>query len=733
MSIGSQIVTQFGPKSDEPSILSKCEELINLFGLSAEELFLKWESFVITRSVDNELELSVENLNKLQNHIQTTLVKKNKQAQANNSTIKTKQHRQINMVPNFNSPNSSKFMNMIPSTPVSSTKKRKLTTPSSSSHSHLNTTPTGGANKNDGPNTSMTSIDLRSVDGNSELNSTKTPETPSLHQSVESGKIIESLNSHLNMDINGNGNTDESSSSLEIPKVKITANFNPAKYKFRTMNQKLLEAADVLDEQIDNITKVILEHHKLDINDFFNPCLASSSEIITVGRIVPDSPLSSYDTELNTTSLFLETSRSSGIGQRISLKLDKLQDFSFFPGQIVALKGRNPSGEFFEVHENIEIPYLNAPVSTKDDLITYKNILNNNNLKIVFTSGPYTTSKELDYSNLKKFVEKMNNEVKPNVIVMTGPFIDITHPRIADGTLSFKESEVDQQQQQQQPKTLDEVFKFYIAPILKNLLPTINVILIPSTKDANNKHAAYPQDSFDRKLLGLTKNFKCFPDPCTFQLNEVLIGVSNMDIFKDLKDVNKGSYSKQLRFDRISDHLIQQRRYYPIFPGSVKFKKTTTGPFTNQVKPLSNANTNNGNNNNTLTNGGNNNNTGITNTRTVDDVILDDSEIDNHISGSDLHLPYMGLTEFGGVIPDILILPSELKQFARVVKNVVVINPGCFMKQATTGSYAVLSVKSPQVNENDDDDGSITDFDKIDGGFYVHNIWKRGRVDLVRT
>ncbi|GME93413.1 unnamed protein product [[Candida] boidinii] len=247
MSIGSQIVTQFGPKSDEPSILSKCEELINLFGLSAEELFLKWESFVITRSVDNELELSVENLNKLQNHIQTTLVKKNKQAQANNSTIKTKQHRQINMVPNFNSPNSSKFMNMIPSTPVSSTKKRKLTTPSSSSHSHLNTTPTGGANKNDGPNTSMTSIDLRSVDGNSELNSTKTPETPSLHQSVESGKIIESLNSHLNMDINGNGDTDESSSSLEIPKVKITANFNPAKYKFRTMNQKLLEAADLVE------------------------------------------------------------------------------------------------------------------------------------------------------------------------------------------------------------------------------------------------------------------------------------------------------------------------------------------------------------------------------------------------------------------------------------------------------------------------------------------------------
>ncbi|OUM51618.1 hypothetical protein BVG19_g729 [[Candida] boidinii] len=731
MSIGSQIVTQFGPKSDEPSILSKCEELINIFGLSAEELFLKWESFVITRSVDNELELSVENLNKLQSHIQTALVKKNKQAQANNSTIKAKHHRQIKMAPNFNSPNSSTFMNMIPSTPVSSTKKRKLTTPSSS-HSHLNTTPTGGTSKNGGPNTSITSIDLRSVEGNSELNSTKTPETPSLHQSVESGKIIESLNSHLNMEINGNangvnGSTDESS-SLEIPKVKITANFNPSKYKFRTMNQKLLEAADVLDEQIDNITKVVLENYKLDINDFSNPCLASSTEIITVGRIVPDSPLSSYDTELNATSLFLETSRSSGIGQRISLKLDKLQNFSFFPGQIVALKGRNPSGEFFEVHETIEIPYLNAPVSTKDDLITYKNILNNNNLKIVVTSGPYTTSKELDYSNLKKFVEKMNNEVKPNVIVMTGPFIDITHPRIVDGTLSFKESEIDQQQQQQ-PKTLDEVFKFHIAPILKNLLPTINVILIPSTKDANNKHAAYPQDSFDRKLLGLTKNFKCFPDPCTFQLNEVLIGVSNMDIFKDLKDVNKGSYAKQLRFDRISDHLIQQRRYYPIFPGSVKFRKSTTGSFNNQVKPLSNANTNNG--NNTFTNGGN---SGITNPHTVDDVILDDSEIDNHISGSDLHLPYMGLTEFGGVIPDILILPSELKQFARVVKNVVVINPGCFMKQATTGSYAVVSVKSPEINENeDDDDGAITDLDKIDGDLYVHNIWKRGRVDLVRT
>ena len=114
-----------------------------------------------------------------------------------------------------------------------------------------------------------------------------------------------------------------------------------------------------------------------------------------------------------------------------------------------------------------------------------------------------------------------------------------------------------------QPKTLDELFLKLFTPILKTISPHIQIILIPSTRDAISNHAAYPQASLNRKALQLPKkNFKCMTNPSSFQINEIYFGCSNVDTFKDLKEVIKGgSTSSRYRLDRVSEHILQPVSY----------------------------------------------------------------------------------------------------------------------------------------------------------------------------
>lgn len=648
MSLKNDLVSRFGKSIDEPELIQSCEQIVKIFSISVEDLYINWESFVVTKHDGQKLEYSTDNFLKLQNYIQGNLEKRKLHNGNAPSTVKV--NRKIN-ISNTSSP-----FNFLPATPTVLKKKQKL---DSNTPIRKLVSPSSNGTKNTPQSNIQKEI---STD-------TPTPLKTSIDQ--ESGKIIESLNGEL--DISKGFETDI---DTENP-IKLVANFDPKKYQFRTMRTKLLETADVLDDQIDTFTKIIQDHYKLTTSDFSNPSIISQSETIAVGRIVPDNPMTSTDVVLNSDSLALETSRVVGIGRRVQLDLSDLNDYTFFPGQIVALKGKNASGEYFKVTEVIEIPLLGAPISSKTELEVYNEKLNSD-VKVIVTTGPYTSIKDLNFEHLENLVSKINNEIKPHVVIMFGPFIDITHPLISNGELEVKTEDGTSKK----PNTLEEVFKFIVSPILKKINNKIQVIVIPSLKDAASKHAAYPQDSLDRKALQLTKNFKSFPNPSIFQINETLIGVSNNDIFKDLKEVVKGSSIKENRFDRISNHVISQRRFYPVFPGSTNLKKRK---------------------------------------------LASGEEVQEFMPASDLDVPYLGLAEFGDVIPDILIIPSELRFFARVVKNVLIINPGTFMRPNNLGTYAQITIKKADL-QND-----LTEVEGNDEPCYLHNIWKRARVDIVKS
>ena len=85
-----------------------------------------------------------------------------------------------------------------------------------------------------------------------------------------------------------------------------------------------------------------------------------------VGRIVVDGDMSSAThVRLSETSLALESSRSAGSGARVPLRFDTnirvrqprsgANGFGLFPGAIVALRGRNGGGGWFNATELLTV------------------------------------------------------------------------------------------------------------------------------------------------------------------------------------------------------------------------------------------------------------------------------------------------------------------------------------------------------------------------------------------
>ncbi|CAI4056166.1 hypothetical protein SUVZ_02G0810 [Saccharomyces uvarum] len=704
MSGSIDVITHFGPEADKPEIVTALQNLTKVHALTVEDLYIKWEQFS-NQKRQTHTDLTSKNLDEFKQFLQLKMEKCATQISSNSKINPSIKKPLINK-----SLNSSPLFGLnIPKTPT--LKKRRLHGPSSLSDSKKPYTAGSEVETNGNGDSSLKleftpgvpennedikfPLSAKSLNANTPIPSTfQTPTTntpTALKQSTTGGKILDSLNPE-NIEISsGNSNVGlDSTEELPPSEVRVEPFYDAKKYKFRTMRQNLQEASDVLDDQIDSFTRIIQDHYKLSPNDFADPTIQSQSEIYTVGRIVPDSP--TYDKFLNPESLALETSRMGGVGRRVRLDLSQIKELSFFLGQIVAFKGKNANGDYFTVNSTLALPYPNSPVSTPEELQEYQANLEGSSLKVIATCGPYFADDSFSLGLLEDFINRINTEVKPHVLIMFGPFIDITHPLIASGKLpNFPQFKT-------QPKTLDELFLKLFTPILKTISPHIQVILIPSTRDAISNHAAYPQASLIRKALQLPKkNFKCVTNPSSFQINEIYFGCSNVDTFKDLKEVIKGgTTSSRYRLDRVSEHILQQRRYYPIFPGSIRTRiKSNSIP----VKKESNNSKRN------------------------------EEKVYEHISGADLDVGYLGLTEFvGGFTPDIMIIPSDLQYFARVVQNVVVINPGKFIRATgNRGSYAQITVTCPDL-----EDGKLT---LVEGEepVYLHNVWKRARVDLITS
>ncbi|KAF1921414.1 DNA polymerase alpha subunit B N-terminal-domain-containing protein [Ampelomyces quisqualis] len=486
------------------------------------------------------------------------------------------------------------------------------------------------------------------------------------------------------------------------PRIKLKANTDMSKFSYRTMAMKLSEASEVLDDRIDEFRELIREHMSLDENAFGNPNFQSPSEIIAVGRIASDTS----EGKLNTAALVLEGSRRHGAGRRVPLNVGGLISYNFFPGQIVALRGTNASGDAFVVSELLSLPLLNQPATKPDELDAINARYldspeadpdNLRPLTILIASGPYTTDQNLDFAPLTTFLDNAA-EVYADSIILVGPFLDAEHPQIRTGDFDPPPNPDPDQ------STMTDLFRHHISSALQSFskrVPTCNVILVPSLRDAHHHHAAFPQDKFIKKELGLGaagKMVQCVTNPMTLSMNEMTVGMSSIDILDMLRReelVSDKSRGINL-YERCARNVLEQRSFLPLFPPMAR-EKIVPPPAAVEEKVYKNA------------------------------VEGEDADEDFGPSpflplGTMVDTSYLKLGEMLNVRPDILITPSVLQGTVKVVESVIVINPGTLAKRRAAGTYARVIVQPAR----------ISDAERERGLAVAHKLWERTRVDIVK-
>ncbi|KAK4210809.1 DNA polymerase [Rhypophila decipiens] len=502
------------------------------------------------------------------------------------------------------------------------------------------------------------------------------------------GEVIEILGDHLKP-------AEPPIAPFSEPRIKLTAASDQKKLGYRPLAMKLSEASEVLDDRIDDFMYLVMEHHNLEESAFGSAAMQSTTEIVAVGRIASDSP----EGKLNAASLVLETSRRTGGGWRVPLNLEKLPSYQFFPGQIVAFKGINTSGSSFTVHEQLAIPTLGSAASTRETLLAHRERLRGNSdpdametddsseplpLTILFASGPFTADDNLDFEPLHALCSQAA-DTYADALVLTGPFLDAEHPLIASGDFDLP-SEAEGNYDPD-TATMSTVFKYLISPIINRLAssnPSMTILLVPSVRDVIDKHVSWPQDAFSRKELNLHKNAKIVGNPMTLSMNEMVMGITSQDILYELRHeelvgTNKGGKPADPNaLSRVSRYLIEQRHYFPLFPPADRKKLPKTG-------------------------------------------------VDSGVGsgglppGAMIDVSYLRLGEMVNVRPDVLVVPSALPAFAKVVESVLVINPGYLSKRRGAGTYAKMTLYPPSL-------GSLPEVD----GMMAHQVFERARVEITK-
>ncbi|CAH7686099.1 DNA polymerase alpha/epsilon subunit B-domain-containing protein [Phakopsora pachyrhizi] len=483
-------------------------------------------------------------------------------------------------------------------------------------------------------------------------------------------QTVESFNSHLPR----HERSDLPPRSLES-RLSFEVISNRQSFKYKYMFEKLSDRSDVLDRQIEDASLILAERYG--IEEWSDPSVVRQDDVWAVGRVCPEV----QDSKITEQSCWLETSRLRGHGRRIWLKWDNdlkargveagEAGIGLFPGAIIGVRGRNGGGNYFSVNEILSMPTSKTPKSAPEDLIKMSSSLNSLPISFSVACGPFTWDDDLEFLPFESLINQLTKE-KPDLLILLGPFIDINHPFIKAGDID---------------KMPSEIFKEKITQKLKKMIeviPNLRIVLIPSQRDLLISHSVYPQSGFDSTELGLNvKGIVCLTNPVIFKINELVVGISNVDVLMPLRkeeffkpavvmneDQSDDSNSKDI-ISRACRHLLRQGSFYPLFPSAV---------------------------------GGG-----------ADLVNLD--------------LIHHDLLDLRTNPVDILILPSSLTAFSKAIDSKVIANPRQLCKGKGIGTFLRFTIY-PLDEENLKEINCIKDSNELQE--VDHKICQRCRVDIVK-
>lgn len=326
--------------------------------------------------------------------------------------------------------------------------------------------------------------------------------------------------------------TEQADVDMDIVESEFSfSQIQPTIKPYRFMYEKLKERADGLDERIDFIGSLL--ENKYGIEAFGNPAKPGQEAIYAYGLIRSDTS----EGKLNEKSILLQTSRGLGMGRTVPLDLSKVESYTFFPGQIIGVKGTNHNGSYFMVDE-ILLP--SAP-----EKVTYE-IKENKTFDMIVAAGPFTLDDDLSYRPFEELLLKCSQQ-KPDVILLMGPFLSMHHPKITSASID----------------TLPEhIFKDQVINRLEQLLDEAciktNVLIMPHANDIIQYFPLFPQPPMTH--LNIKHNrIHLLSNPTSILLNGHSISVANIDtLFKLGKEEICKNPAEADRFTRLTRHILQQ-------------------------------------------------------------------------------------------------------------------------------------------------------------------------------
>ncbi|XP_029468187.1 DNA polymerase alpha subunit B isoform X2 [Rhinatrema bivittatum] len=282
--------------------------------------------------------------------------------------------------------------------------------------------------------------------------------------------------------------------------------------------------------------------------------------------------------------------------------------------------------------------------------------------QVVVMEGINSTGRKLIVSRLYEGVplpfyeptEMLEDSVPQMVLVACGPYttsdsityepmrdlIDVINrdrPDICILLGPFLDAKHEQVENCQLTASFENVFEHCLKMIIEGTRSAASqLVFVPSMRDVNQE-CVYPQPPFS--CYEPSKDDKprvhFVSDPCTLNINSIVFGVTTTDLLFHMGAEEISSFSGASdRFSRLLKHILTQRSYYPLYPPN-------------------------------------------------EEMNIDYESLYNYAQMS--------------IMPDIFIVPSELRYFIKDVLGCVCINPGRLTKGQVGGTYGRLLIKREAV------------------------------------
>ncbi|VVB14842.1 unnamed protein product [Arabis nemorensis] len=296
--------------------------------------------------------------------------------------------------------------------------------------------------------------------------------------------------------------------------------------------------------------------------ELVDPAVASQRSIFAVGMICCDG-----EGHLNDKSILLQSSAERTSGQRVPLDLNRLNQFSIFPGQIVGIEGQNPSGHYLTASKlvdsvplthtaDVDLPPAKKQNLDQEVLTPEGESHERSEVSFIIASGPFTTTDNLLFEPLNELLAYARRK-PPQLLVLLGPFVDSEHPEIKKGAVDA---------------TFNEIFQVEVLKKLQDYVEfmgsEVRVVLVPSIRDANHDFI-FPQPPFYIHMPDPERQITSLSNPGTFEANQVKVDCCTVDVLKQLsgEEFSKNPSGVPTdRMSRLASHLLRQRSFYPLYP-----------------------------------------------------------------------------------------------------------------------------------------------------------------------